>query len=596
MAILQISRITQRKGLAQDLPQPLAGAELGWAIDERKLYIGNGDLSEGAPIVGNTEILTEFSDLLSYSTAYTYKGEAAGYAVQTGATSGSPITQSLQSRLDSYAIVTDFGATGDGVTDDTAAINRALYQLYCRQINTQIRRSLFFPAGTYLITDTLLIPPFARLYGEGADSSIIKFQVDPWVSFTPYASGVMVYYTTTGLYYRALSDVPVEDPSSPGSPILPTDGTYWDQTFLPEYIAQTADSLQQSSVNIGTNGAIVPQNVEIASMAFQTQNYGNDSSVSHNIWLVDRANSVSFTNVSFRGPFSTSDGDTSGENLSCVKFDTTPSLPCTEINFDNCTFSGATWGINTDKDVKAATVSASCFDTLYQGVLLTSDLLGGTSPTGVRIVENVFDNIYNEAIVISGPSLNASAYNVFYDVGNIFLNIITTPVIDIDADNNVSIGDMFQRSTTEAATAPRIALNNTGSIALGMNIKGIDFNIVDNAISNQLQLGSYTRTTGVLDSLLDNTAADLFTVDTGLSNPILAFRVDYTIERGTAYRTGTMTVVSGTTFSYTDDFTENSSTGITLAASQVGSDVTVDYTASSTGSNGSIRYSITHLS
>ena len=58
MAILQISRITQRKGLAQDLPEPLAGAELGWAIDTRQLFIGNGELTEGAPVVGNTEILT----------------------------------------------------------------------------------------------------------------------------------------------------------------------------------------------------------------------------------------------------------------------------------------------------------------------------------------------------------------------------------------------------------------------------------------------------------------------------------------------------------------------------------------------------------
>ena len=162
MAILQISRITQRKGLAQDLPEPLAGAELGWAVDTRQLFIGNGELTEGAPVVGNTEILTEFSDLLAFTTAYTYKGAAAGYDVQTGATSGTVVSQSLQSRLDSYAIVSDFGATGDGVTDDTAAINRALFQLYCRQTNTQVRRSLFFPAGTYLITDTIKIPPFAQ--------------------------------------------------------------------------------------------------------------------------------------------------------------------------------------------------------------------------------------------------------------------------------------------------------------------------------------------------------------------------------------------------------------------------------------------------
>ena len=136
MAIVQISRITARKGLQEDLPQPLAGAELGWAVDDRRLFIGNGALEEGAPVVGNTEILTEFSDILSFAGQYTYKGEAAGYTAQTGATPGSPITQSIQSRLDSYAVITDFGAVGDGSTDDTEAINRALYQLYCVQNNT----------------------------------------------------------------------------------------------------------------------------------------------------------------------------------------------------------------------------------------------------------------------------------------------------------------------------------------------------------------------------------------------------------------------------------------------------------------------------
>lgn len=596
MAILQISRITQRKGLAQDLPQPLAGAELGWAIDERKLYIGNGDLADGAPVVGNTEILTEFSDLLSYTTAYTYKGDAAGYTVQTGATSGAPVTQSLQSRLDSYAIVTDFGAKGDGVTDDTAAINRALFQLYCRQTNTQIRRSLFFPAGTYIVTDTLLIPPFARLYGEGALSSIIRFQVNPWVSFTPYASGTMVFYTTNGLYYRSVAQVPVEDPASPGNAILPTNTSYWVAESLPEYVIQTADSLQQTGVNIGTNGAAVPQNIEIATMAFTTVNAGNDSSMSHNICLIDRATSMTFSDVAFQGPFTTANGDVVTEDLACVRFGSSPSLPCTQINFNNCQFLGATYGIWTDKDVKGASVNNSYFSTLYRAVVLENDVIGGTSPTGVRIVENVFDNIYYEAIVFSGVSLNASAYNIFYNVGNIFLNVITTPVIDIDADNNVSIGDLFERSTTEAATQPRISLNNTGSIALGMNIRGISYNIASNEISNQLQLGTYTRTTGIEDTLLDNTTTDLFTVDTGLSNPIVAFRMDYTIIRSTSYRTGTLTVVRDTPLTYTDDYVENTSPGITLAASQTGSDVTISYTATSTGTDGSIRYSITHLS
>jgi hypothetical protein len=60
MAIVQISQIQNRRGLQQDLPQ-LASGEIGWSVDARKLYIGNGTLDEGAPAEGHTEILTEFS-------------------------------------------------------------------------------------------------------------------------------------------------------------------------------------------------------------------------------------------------------------------------------------------------------------------------------------------------------------------------------------------------------------------------------------------------------------------------------------------------------------------------------------------------------
>lgn len=62
MAVVQISQIKQRRGLQENLPQ-LASAELGWSIDTRQLYIGNGTLAEGAPEIGNTEILTEYSNI-----------------------------------------------------------------------------------------------------------------------------------------------------------------------------------------------------------------------------------------------------------------------------------------------------------------------------------------------------------------------------------------------------------------------------------------------------------------------------------------------------------------------------------------------------
>lgn len=598
MAILQISRITQRKGILDDLPQPLAGAEFGWAVDQRRLFIGNGELAEGAPVVGNTEILTEFSDVLALSGAYTYSGlEATGYAVQTGATSGSPVTQSLQNWLDQFASVKDFGATGDGVTDDTAAINRALLQLYCRQNNPQIRRSLFFPAGTYLITDTILIPPHARLYGEGSDSSIILFQSNPWVSFTPYAQGVLVYYATNDRYYRSLSAVPVED--SIGAAILPTNTTYWVEEDLPEYVVRTADSLQQTGSNILSNSATRPENVEVQSMAWKTVNFGNDSARSHNILLVERAEQISFKECTFDGPFTTNNGNTTFDDLSAVKFASTSALITRQVIFDDCKFSGCTYGFNTDQQVQAVTVSNSYFDSLTQGIVLGSLTPVDGGPIGFRILNNIFDNVYAEGIVIQGVKLNATGYNTFLNVGNHINTVAQTPVIDIDANNNISVGDMFERTTSESATYPRIALNGSTSIALGMNIRGVSFTVSgvsNDTIATEMQLGKYTRTTGVHSIISDNNSGPLFLIDTAVFK---AFKMDYTIIRGTTVRTGTLTAVSAATgsFSYTDSYTENASTGVTLTATEAapGGDITVAYSSSSTGSAGTIDYSITHL-
>ena len=595
MAILQISRITQRKGLEQDLPQPLAGAEFGWAVDQRKLYIGNGDLVDGAPVIGNTEILTEFSDLLGSSTTYTYQGAAAGYVVQTGATSGNPVSQSLQSRLDSFAVVTDFGATGDGITDDTAAINRALFQLYCREVNPQIRRSLFFPAGVYLVTNTLLIPPYAMLYGEGADSSIIQFRVDAFsnvagISNIVYQSGVLVEYN--GDYYRSLSEVPV------GTNINQT--AYWEEQSLPAYVARTADSMQQTGGNIGTNGAIAPRNIEVENMSIQTLNVGDPAAIPprlHNILLVENAKEVTWQNVNLVGPLTIDDVDTSLPALSCVRFasvdDSSGDFVCTQVVFDNCKFSNAVYAVTTDQEIKGVTFSNSYFDTLYQGIELD------TAPTGVRIVQNIFDNIYAQGIVFSDTVLNATAYNTFYNVGNSILASAGYSVIDINGDNNVSIGDMFERTTTQSSTYPRINLTRSSSIALGMNIRGIAFTIDgvgNNTVANQMSLGVYQRTAGIDSVLADNSSGTLFVV---AASVIKAFRVDYTIARGTTFRTGTILAVNGTTsgFTYTDDYSENASTGITLAVTEAspGGNITVAYTSTSTGAAGTISYSITHL-
>lgn len=586
MAIVQISRITQRKGLAIDLPQPLAGAELGWAIDERKLYIGNGDLADGAPVIGNTEVLTEFSDILSYATEYTYRGEAAGYTVQTGATTGTPVSQSLQSRLDSYAIITDFGPTGDGATDVTADINRALYQLYCRDINPSIRRSLFFPAGVYIITDTLLIPPYCKLYGEGGDSTIISFNVQAWTDTISYASGVLV--EDSGSYYRSLAAVPI------GTPIGSV--TYWATESLPSYMFRTTDSLQQTGVNIGTGGALPPGSVELSGIKFLANTPTGGA-------FIEGATNCTFTNVGIEGNGSTTTLTTATDDTASIRFANAGSYTVSNIIWDSCQFSKMVYGLETDEAVEGVTISNSSFDVMYQGVYLGNLVDPPVGPTGFRIVQNKFDNIYAEGISIVNVSLNASAYNTFYDVGNHFNGLTNpiTPVIDLDAYNNVSVGDMFAR-TTQYSTAlhPRIKLNSKNSIALGMNVNNVELyqdNVVSLTLANQLDLGTYQRIAGIQDVITDNATANLAYV---AGTYISSFKMDYTINRGDYRRTGTLTAVKGqgsttTGFVYADDYYENGTIGVTLTAAPDGANVLVTYTSTSTGSDGTINYSISNL-
>lgn len=586
MAIVQISRITQRKGLAVDLPQPLAGAEFGWAIDERKLYIGNGTLEDGAPIIGNTEVLTEFSDILSYVTQYTYRGEAAGYAVQTGATTGAPVSQSLQSRLDSYAVITDFGPTGDGATDVTSDINRALYQIFCRDVNPSIRRSIFFPAGVYIITDTLLIPPYCKLYGEGSDSTIISFNVQPWTNTIAYASGVLVQ--NGGLYYRSLAAVPI------GTPI--GSATYWAAESLPDYMFRTTDSLQQTGVNIGTGGALPPGYVEMSGIKFVANTPTSGA-------LVEGAVNCSFNNIGIKGNGTTATLTTATADTSAIRFANAGSYVVSNIIWDSCQYTNMVYGVETDAAVQGVTVSNSLFDIMYQGVYLGNLVAPAVGPTGFRIVQNKFDNIYAEGISIVNVSLNATAYNTFYDVGNHFNGLTNpvTPVIDLDATNNVSVGDMFARTTQYSdALRPRIKLNSLNSIALGMNVNNVQLyqnNVVNLTLANQLGLGTYQRIAGIQDIITNNASANLAYV---AGTYISSFKMDYTISRGDFRRTGTLTAVkgqgsTGTGFMYADDYNENGSTGVTLAAVADGANVRVSYTASNTGSDGTINYSIANL-
>ena len=75
------------------------------------------------------------------------------------------VAETVQAKLREIVSVKDFGAKGDGVTNDTTAIQAAL--------NTQ--KSVFVPAGVYIVSTTLRLTHDGQMfYGEGDGPSTVE--------------------------------------------------------------------------------------------------------------------------------------------------------------------------------------------------------------------------------------------------------------------------------------------------------------------------------------------------------------------------------------------------------------------------------------
>ena len=401
MPTVQISRIQHRRGKATDLPQ-LAAGELGWSIDDHKLYIGNGTVADGAPAVGNTEIMTAGSSSFTTSLSHTYKGYLGDSTpIVTGATGD--VSRTVQKRLDDYVSVKDFGAVGDDSTADVVAIQRAIDELYSDtdQDDARSRRILFFPAGTYRIAASLTIPPFAHLVGEGPDKTIIK--------------------------------------NSASAPALVTE-----------------DDDGNVYGNIGDSGATTPTQIQISNMTIRT-------TVAHGGLSIDNATKVFVNNVKFQGTFVS--GGTDASNSKGVTVRSTTLLPCSYIVFDQCQFTGFARLVDMSFDVTNVRFTNCDFSTAYYGALLGAEMDGSTNgltkgPRDIQFSGSSWSTIGQQAILVApatgadsgtGPR-NIISYGNWYaeTVANNFdgVNSISeVPVLQFDNDECTSTLDFFERTS-----------------------------------------------------------------------------------------------------------------------------------------------------
>lgn len=353
---------------------------------------------------------------MSSNTTYTLQGNT-GVDVVTGIDANSPISRTLQDRLDEIAFATDFGVIGDGVTDDSAAVNRAIQRLVDATLDATLpaRRRIYFPPGTYLMsTDMLRLLTYIDVIGAGIQKTIIKM----------------------------------------------TDATQ-------AAVIRTADSKNQITTAIATNSATAPAYIGVSNLTLETTQ-------DVDIALLDSTTNSIFYNVEFKGTFTNASGI--GNSKACVKIanDINGNYPSGNITFRNCIFTKNVFGVVMDHDIEDVVFDNCQFRNLHKGIVLGENTTGLApainGPVGVKAIGCLFDNIDYQAFHIYNVDRNISMYNIYRECGNNNSGAgnAIAPVVEFEAlgISNISVGDTFDRSDADDILFARIEGNGSPLIAL----------------------------------------------------------------------------------------------------------------------------------
>ena len=426
MSVIQISKIQIRRGQTgqTNFPQ-LASGEFGWSIDQQELYIGNGAVSEGAPAVGNTRVITE-ADInnlfLITNTEYTYKATINNSStVITGINKNYPVVRPLQDRLDDQNTIYNFGAVGDGLADDTAAIQRAIFQSF-NTVTSANLGPLYFPAGTYNITATIYIPPYAELRGTGAGKTIIKNVSNSTIFQTTDRQGHQLGSLITGDISSAVCNVNIN-------------GITFNST-----LTNSAPLLRLDCVV--------------------------DSKVSDCEFVGSASSSTQAAGIELRGGV----------------------VGSTNIHIESCKFYQLGKGVYSNYDVDSVNIAKNRFERLDKGIVLAETLSATTGsftgPLNVLISDNAFVNINYQGIYAGANNRTdgsniSSVDNYFENVGNGYNNpqgdlAQITEIVAFGSTGNSSENDKFSRlnainSATLFSTTTQVKPIVTGPVLLKFN-------------------------------------------------------------------------------------------------------------------------------
>lgn len=414
MAVIEIAKIQVRRGqeLQTGKPYTLDCGEFGWAADTQKLYIGNGTPeTDGAPEVGITEVLTSVSNIFDLTGSYVYRGNTDSSPVITGpGYQGNNTHRTINEKLDDIVNIADFGVTphlSNPLTVDGVPVYQQIQQaideifLNSDKTNPASRRSLFFPAGNYVITGTIYVPPYANIIGEGPDKTILQVTVS----------------TASALQFA--------DGTSPrGGPYI-----YGDE------------------ITSGNR----PKNILIEGITFQYD--GVVKTASEPLLVIDAAENCRVDNCKFIGQWPDLN---SNPKYSGIEIRSQGAIISKNISITNSIFYGLKAGVKSNHNIEDITINDNKFINMYRGVSFGEFAATGNSIGAIRstINNNSFDTIKAEGIYVgdqgSGkPTNHVVSFNSFVNVGN---NLTgdgtgTNFLVNFETQGNVALENKFERET-----------------------------------------------------------------------------------------------------------------------------------------------------
>ncbi|KAH0556494.1 hypothetical protein GP486_005605, partial [Trichoglossum hirsutum] len=121
--------------------------------------------------------------------------------------------------------VRDFGAIGDGIADDTAAINNAISQGgrcgHGCDSSTTAPALIYFPAGTYLVSAPIVQYYYTQFVGDAINIPIIKaassFQGIAVIDADPYDNLGRNWYTNQNNFFRQIRNFVIDLTAMPAT-------------------------------------------------------------------------------------------------------------------------------------------------------------------------------------------------------------------------------------------------------------------------------------------------------------------------------------------------------------------------------------------